>query len=432
VKPPAVRPAPRIFQTFCHINEYGEDGFANLHRMIATSEPLVLWGPSSQLLSGPKCRVGGEEFVEYVEQGRIRIVARENWLMSKEARNDPAQNPWAGARWDGPVDGAIRAIACEDQALPDDDDKRVLIAPEARGDHYAAGYLQERPEEISRLSSLLQTADDMEQLPEGLLDSLKRAATSRGATAPSPEALVTRLLRDVFNHGEAIHLASAEAPFFLAPRESTFLSLLDESLRTGVSQPTILGRSPNSSAPRGAEPPAAMLSTDDYAGLTQEVFDILTALDQSRGNSLKGFIAGDGHTALSEWYREVCGQLHQRLPEFRAGTAIRDLQKEHEAGALNTSIEDMVASIDGGSDIVGLVASVADWVSQGTITGFGLAGLAAGLVGAGHGALHGLGYTHVEPGKSEWPFLYTFGHLPTRNQYETVAQALDRLTPSGQ
>jgi hypothetical protein len=422
--PPAVRPATRVFQTFCHINEYEDDGFANLHRMIATSEPLVLWAPSSQLLSVRQCRVSREEFIEYVEKRRIRIVGREKWLMSKKARNDPEEMPWEGARWDDRVDGAIRAIAREDQNIPKDNDKRVLIAPRERGDHYAEYYLEEHPEEANRLNSLLETAEAIQQLPRGLLGSLKGKTNN-------PRALVIRLLRDVFNHGEAIHLASAEAPFFLAPRESTFLKLLDESLQTGVSLPTVQGGSSSSSAKRGAEPPSATLSAEDYAGLTREVFNILTALDHSRGNPLKGFLAGDGHTALSTWYREVCGQLQQRLPEFRTGIAIRELQKRYESGALDASTKDILFSIEGGSGTVGIGASVTEWVLQGTITGFGLAGLAAGLVGAGHGALRVLGYTRVGDKKPEWPFLYAFGQRPTRNEYEIVARALDRLTPSG-
>jgi hypothetical protein len=405
-----------VFRTFCHINEYEDGGFASLHRMIATSEPLVLWAPSSQLLSVPQCRVGRDEFVEYVEQGRVRIVGRETWLMSKDARNDPSLMPWEGARWDDEVDGAIRAIAREDQDLPDDQ-KRVLVAPGERGDQYASRYLEEHPEEVGRLSSLLHAAEERQQLPRGLLGSLQRDVST-------PHGLVAHLLRDVFNHGEAIHLASAEAPFFLAPRESTFLKLLDESLRTGVSQPAV-------SSARGAEPPAASLSTEDYAELTHEVFDVLTALDQGRGSSLKGFLASDGHTALCTWYREVCGQMQQSLPEFRAGTAIRELQAQYDAGALDTSVKDVMLGIDGVSGNAGIATSVADWVTSGTITGFGLAGLAAGLVGAGHGALRLLGYTRIGAAKPEWPFLYALGHRPTRHQYARIAQALDRLTPSG-
>jgi hypothetical protein len=416
--PPTVRPAAAIFQTFCHINEYEEEGFANLHRMIATSEPLVLWAPSSQLLQAPQCRVSTQEFLEYLGAGRIRIVGRRDWLMSKDARN---KAPWLGAQWDEEIDGRIKAIALEDQNLPNDDDKRVLIAPDERGNSYAATYLEQHPEDVQRLNAGLEEAEGRNRLPKGLLGSLKDRARD-------PQALATRLLRDVFNHGEAIHLASAEAPFFLTPQESTFLKLLDESLHTGVSVPTTSETSSSTLGSRGAEPPDASLTTEDYAELTKEVFDILTALDRSRGNSLMGFVAGEGHAALSTWYRETCAQVQQRSPEYRAGGLIRDLQSKYESGAMDESLKDIFLSIDGASGATGVALSVADWVSQGTISDFGLAGLAAGLVGAGHGALRALGYTKVGPKKPEWPFLYTFGHSPNRKQYETVAQALDRLS----
>jgi hypothetical protein len=415
---PSVQPAAKIFQTFCHINEYEEDGFGNLHRMIATSEPLVLWAPSSQLLEAPECRVLADEFLEYVEAGRIRIIGRENWLMSKEDRNSAT---WSGARWDNQIDGKIKAIALEDQNLADDEEKRVVIAPDERGDEYAAMYLEEHPEDVHRLSGELENAEVRDGLPKGLLGSLKKR------TKDDSQALVTKLLRDVFNHGEAIHLASAEAPFFLAPRESKFLKLLDESLRTGVSLP---GPSAASISGRGAEPPDDTMTTCDYAALTREVFDILTTLDRSRRNSLRGFVAGDGHAALSTWYRESCARVQKYFPEHRSGELLRNLQSRYESGALDESWKDIFLGIDGALGLTGIGFSAADWISQGTITDFGLAGLATGLVGAGHGALRTLGYTNVGPRKPEWPFLYTFGHRPTRMEYEKVAQALDRLSAS--
>jgi len=410
---PPVRPAASIFQTFCHINEYEEDGFANLHRMIATSEPLVLWAPSSQLLQSPRCRVGSEEFVEYVGAGRIRIVARREWLFDKEKRDSMR---WPGSRWDPAVDDPIRAIAREDENLSDDEQKRVLIAPDERGGAYAAAYLEQHPEDARRLSAELTDADVRNRLPAGLLGSLKSGRDD-------PQALVSRLLRDVFNHGEAIHLAGAEAPFFLAPRESTFLRLLDESLNAGVSVPAA------SATPRaqGAEPPDASLTTEEYADLTREIFEVLTTLDESRGNSLRGFVAGAGHAALSTWFRETCAQVQQRSPDYRAGRLIRDLQSRYEAGTLDESFKDVFAGWEGRADAAGLASAAADWAVQGTITGFGLTGLAAGLVGAGHGALRALGYTKVGPKKPEWPFLYAFGRRPNRREFNSVAQALDRL-----
>jgi hypothetical protein len=33
-----------LFPTFCHIGEYDLSGYRMLHRMLAMSQPLILWG----------------------------------------------------------------------------------------------------------------------------------------------------------------------------------------------------------------------------------------------------------------------------------------------------------------------------------------------------------------------------------------------------
>ena len=204
------RPGVEVFRTFCHINEYEEDGFANLHRMIAVSEPVILWSPSSQLLQGPSCRISPDEFIEYVTMGRVRIIGRSNWLKDKDKRDESI---WPGARWDNHVDGAIKSIAEEDENLPDDDEKRVLIAPDEQEEKtMPKRYLEENPKDAQRLIAELEDADARKQLPRGMLGS------TQGKSSPSARFLTTRLLRDVFNHGEAIHLASAEAPLSFLPR----------------------------------------------------------------------------------------------------------------------------------------------------------------------------------------------------------------------
>lgn len=35
-----------LFPTFCHIGEYDEAGYRMLHRMLAMSQPLILWAPT--------------------------------------------------------------------------------------------------------------------------------------------------------------------------------------------------------------------------------------------------------------------------------------------------------------------------------------------------------------------------------------------------
>jgi hypothetical protein len=69
-----------LFPTFCHIGEYDEYGYQILHRMLAVSQPLILWAPTSPLLERGQCRIPPRNFLRHVEEGRIRVFAREQWL----------------------------------------------------------------------------------------------------------------------------------------------------------------------------------------------------------------------------------------------------------------------------------------------------------------------------------------------------------------
>jgi len=84
-----------IFRTFCHISEYGDAGYANLHRLVAASSPLVLWAPSSARIASPVCRLGPTEFVKLVERRTIRVIGREDWIMNRAFRDG---HRWLGAR----------------------------------------------------------------------------------------------------------------------------------------------------------------------------------------------------------------------------------------------------------------------------------------------------------------------------------------------
>jgi hypothetical protein len=68
----------RVFPTFCHINDYLLEGYGSLHRMIAVSDPLVLWAPSGfvieKLFNVGKCKVSAEDLVQYIELGHVQII----------------------------------------------------------------------------------------------------------------------------------------------------------------------------------------------------------------------------------------------------------------------------------------------------------------------------------------------------------------------
>ena len=74
------------FPTFCHISEYNEAGYRLLHRMLAMSQPLILWAPTSAGLEHEQCRIPPPKFIRYVEEGRIRVFGREPWLTSRVFR----------------------------------------------------------------------------------------------------------------------------------------------------------------------------------------------------------------------------------------------------------------------------------------------------------------------------------------------------------
>ena len=68
-----------IWRTFCHINEYDDWGYRNLRRMIAASDPLVIWAPSSQLLGkSSTTKLTPREFLNCVENGAVQVAGREN------------------------------------------------------------------------------------------------------------------------------------------------------------------------------------------------------------------------------------------------------------------------------------------------------------------------------------------------------------------
>ena len=86
---------PEFLSTFCVINEYRENGFAHLHRMIASAKPLVLWAPSSVLLNKyyatGACQINTNDFLWYVENGYVQIMGRQKWLLDPAWRNRKAK-----------------------------------------------------------------------------------------------------------------------------------------------------------------------------------------------------------------------------------------------------------------------------------------------------------------------------------------------------
>ncbi len=158
------------FRTFCHLSEYGEEGYAQLHRMLAASAPLVLWAPSTSLLQSRDCLVQPMGFLHYVERGDIRVIGRERWLTSSRYRN---AHSWPGAAWNAEVDDKLAEWAETDKVKPLSE-RKVVVAAEEGGPQAAEQRLQEDPNAEKETWSALVRADSAGHLPPGVLQSAER------------------------------------------------------------------------------------------------------------------------------------------------------------------------------------------------------------------------------------------------------------------
>jgi hypothetical protein len=396
------------FPTFCHISEYGEEGYQHLHRMIAISAPLNLWSPSGVLLNDPGCSVTPGEFVRYIEQGDIRIMGRHEWLFEPKYRD---RYTWDGARWYGPVDDAIRAIGKEDERERDER-KRVLVAPPEDGWDWAGDFLTRNPSQVRVLHRAITGKRAAEQFPTGVLEAVKRYG-------PSPEEVATAVLRDARNHGQAIRLAKAEVPFLLGSGDSRFMRLL---ARVGVEEEAT--EPPVTSAPsRRAE--------QHLSELSGQLLQVLGYLDmaQRKPESLRAFMAGEGHQVLVAWFRMLCERVKRTDPRHVEREVAEALKTELARGQFPKPLHDLLGASSRATmsaSIGGLASDVIE-LQAGPTNLMRIAGFAPSAFLLGHGALKALGYIPTDYDGPQWPYLYAFGSRATRRQARRMRRMLQQM-----
>lgn len=416
------------FPTFCHISEYDRFGYANLHRMIAASAPLILWAPSTQLFGSSGCRVTDKEFLGFVDRGAVRIIAREWWYFDKKRRNS---HSWEPAHWNWRVDRGLRSMARDDAHL-EPDQRRVMLAPphpelgdeyrDDRGQFLAEKRIDERPELVRLVNQLFESPEARATIPSGVLATALRYSDQR-------RGLATRVLRDAFNHSEAIGLANPIAPFYLAPREGLFLSLLSSSLQEDQLVPR-------------ATVPAGALTPEAFMDLSSQVFQLLGAFDQLEGRAtLKKFMR-QGNPMLAQWLGELCADLHNRQVPAREMAVLAKFRASFDDAEIQTSVQENLASKEGAFLVAGL-ASDAQSLAREVMTGqwsssqlssdplgavIAAAGIGASLYGALTVAGRVGGWAEAPYSGPEWPFLYAFGGGATGSRVRRMRTVLDRLS----
>lgn len=393
-----------VFRTFCHISEYGEPGYANLHRMIATSSPLVLWAPSSKFISSPGCRLTEREFVTLVERGTVRIVGREWWLTDRASRD---AHPWDGASWTPVIDDAVKAIAVQDASLPEHA-RRVVIADDERGEAWALSHVARNPALATLIYEALRAPDATLHFPAGVVETAARYSDD-------PAGLARCVVRDAYNHDAAIAQSGTRTPFLLARRETRFNELL-ESVReaSDIRFPTVRS--------------AAELSRSDLAELTSEVLEVLSHLENGRGNSVGKFVRSGGHQLLATWMRHSCESIGRTSATSLRGEVIARLRREFESSRLENSWREVFGTSVSYVGSTGTAAGVAEAVVS-ELTVYGAVGLAAGGYSIGNSLAQRLGFAAVPYSGPQWAFLYAFGRRASGRRQARLAMTLDTLGP---
>lgn len=391
-----------LFPTFCHIGEYNDYGYQVLHRMLAVSQPLILWAPTSPLLESEQCRIPPKNFLRHVEEGRIRVFAREKWLISRDFRDSYV---FHGARWNESFDRVLKKM-CEDDASRPVEQRRVVAAPPEEGWQWAEEYLADKPGQVTKLNRIARGKTATSKIPAGTLQAAFRYADD------DPFRLAQAILRDAYNHGQAIKLSGAQAPFWLSPTDKTFATILRDTAAPGQHTADRSFRGPDATA-------SAAPADETSAEIASQLLNILRLLDIGapslhRGKDLDGFLLSEGRQEMVTWLSRVCNLLKVTEASKLDRAVITMLRADLDHAGFSRPLREMIrhpATTAVGA--VGLVTTVLGSVTDpsGPVT---LAGLFAAAFPVAQTLFRSLGYVPADYTGPQWPFLYAYGSPATK------------------
>lgn len=197
---------------FSHITELGLQGYHLLPVSLMVSDKVILWSPNSEKIEraytefsksnstaiNPLMRPG--DLLELVNERRIQILGREDWLRIPESRLNNKHKP---PNWDPVFDTSIRDFGVEDvlKNVPDSQ-KRVRFVPPEKGYEWADKIMKSNAIKNKKIVAYIIAKIKSNDLPEGVLDKVKRI--------DSDEGKIRVVLRDVRNHYDAFRFCGAQ------------------------------------------------------------------------------------------------------------------------------------------------------------------------------------------------------------------------------
>lgn len=404
---------PARFTTFCHISELGAPGYGELHRMLAASKPLTLWAPSSALLQDPNCRITPAGFVKLVERGHIRIVARRKWLIDREARD---AHPWAGARWDTSVDGAIRSMMEDDLAISDRSLRRVVAAEDEQGWAFAEAAVEEDGEGTLEWERLLASGEAEQVIPPGTLETARRFG------GDDPRRQVIAVLRDAYNHGQAVRESDADVPFLMRRTDREFVTWI-----ASMSCPQQLPHLPHPAQP-GDETAVPV----NLAEVTGQLLDVLRSIETDR-TDIGRFVGTQEHTTLVAWTAAVCERVKSQGVTAANLDVARELADQlAQARFPGLALSELGHHWTADEAASAAVASLDYWLTfspfaTGTPGFNDFLGLLTAAYPVGRGLCKRLGLVPGHFDGPQWPFLYA-GKKATRRSVPALLAELQEPT----
>jgi hypothetical protein len=397
---------------FCHIGDHGTFGYHGLHRLIAMSDPLILWSPSSLVLHESNSLVGSKELLSYIDDGIVRIAGREEWLNSRGFRDN---HPFEGARWKPDFDGVLKRWAELDNGKPVNE-RRVVACPPATGGEKARTYLEENPGEIDRILRIAESARADERIPQEVLSvSSQLASRHRGGKADRERVRI--IVGAAYNHGEAFREVGARYPILLKSVDRKFLTII-RAASAGDAQ----GEKGRRVAQRRAE--------YSREALTQQTLELLRVLDcaaagRTSSRNYERFVTGEGRRELVSWLADWQERLVREGGKLAEDEVLTELRSGLNRGTFSNPWWDAIRLR--ATNVVGLAGFVS------AVAGFAIApqdpwagiGVGAAAFPIGKAALQTLGYVSSSFTGPNWPFMYVNGSSVTANSLRVINRVLD-------
>lgn len=397
-----------IFPTFCHITEYEEEGYGALHRMIASSYPLVLWSPSGTMLEkyseDHKCHVNVSDMKNYVESGYVKIIFRESWKC-KKYRN--SRNFW-GVHWHEEFDDFVTSIERNDISLPDSK-QRVRVVEEEDGYDKADEFMTNCPDDFfDYIWWMIET----NKITKGSIDKAKKHQDNK-------RMAVREVLRDARNHSRAIQLAdkSVTATPFLSGKDINFFRTIDSA--------------PGDYLDFQIEKSTDLKSIDVY----NEFMNILAHFE-SIGSTIgfKEYLGSDHHKEISKFLNAISNSVKKSKPEDIYADLLSRIeadieQRDNTIANMNKFYKFMnLNSFSGfGSLCTSVIDALAGGLHSGILSALKIGGIVFTAVPLGRGFLRKIGFLTGDYHLPHWSSLYTFGKQYDEYSKEKIIKLIKLL-----